>query len=80
MNDTTDRLCGRVDGAVVCQVECWRHVALGDDVCPPPSLPRKRNQRGSLGANLLVVLNLLCAIAIGAFAFGLLVGWFGVKP
>lgn len=76
MNDTTDRLCGRVDGAIVCESECWRHVALGDEACPPPSLPRRRNQRGSLGSNLIVLVNVLCAIAIIAFALVLLAGWF----
>ena len=71
----SDRLCGRVDGAEVCAAECWRHVALGDAVCPLPSLPerRRRTERGSRASD---VANVVCAILLIAFALALLVGWF----
>lgn len=71
----SDRLCGRVDGADVCAESCWRHVALGDDVCPLPPLPRARlrNERGNRASD---VANVVCALLLIAFAVALLVGWF----
>lgn len=77
MNDTTQRLCGRVDGAIACAQTCWRErVGLDDEPCPMPPTPsarRTRNERGSTWAGLVVG---VCWLALVVFALVLLAGWF----
>ena len=75
MTDTSDRLCGRVDGASACADSCWRQrVGLDAEPCPMPSLSRRRrDERGSVWIGIA---NALCLLAIIVFGLVILAGWF----